>query len=49
VFFDTFWSRELSDLNTWDISFRFKTTAENGVMVYRTGDVDFVEVKLVSK
>lgn len=49
IFFDTFWTRDSWELNTWDISFRFKTTAENGVMVYRVGDEDFIEVKLVSK
>ena len=49
IFFDTFWTRDSWELNTWDISFRFKTTAENGVMVYRTGADDFIEVKLVSE
>lgn len=49
IFFDTFWTRDSWELNTWDISFRFKTTAENGVMVYRSGANDFIEIKLVSK
>lgn len=49
IFFDTFWSRDSWELNTWDISFRFKTTAENGVMVHRSGEEDFIEIKIVSK
>lgn len=49
IFFDTFWTRETTELQTWDISFRFKTAAENGVLVHRIGTSDFIEIKLVSK
>lgn len=51
IFFESFWTRETSELQTWDISFRFKTTAENGVMVHRIGSgaSDFIEIKLVSE
>lgn len=49
IYFDTFWSRDTIELQTWDISFRFKTAAESGVMIHRVGESDFVEIKLVSK